>query len=81
MRKPKVGFISITCPTHKEAKNEVGESWVDLENLKKVKASLIGNGLNPVVIEDVLGSFYEFDDVERKFYIENVDVIFLYIST
>jgi len=81
MRKPKVGFLSITCPTHKEAKNETGDDWVDLKNLEKVKNGLINNGLNLVVIEEFLGSFYEFDDVEKKFNDENVDVIFLYIST
>ncbi|MHB1274274.1 MAG: hypothetical protein ACYC0D_00025 [Candidatus Humimicrobiaceae bacterium] len=81
MRKPKVGFLAITCPTHKEAKNETGDRWVDEKSLKKVKDSLIKNGLDLVMTEDILGSFYEFDDVEKRFNDENVDVIFLYIST
>ena len=81
MRAPRVGFLAITCPTHKEAKNETGDRWVDEKSLSKVKNSLIKNGLDLVVIEDILGSFYEFDGAEKRFNDENVDVIFLYIST
>jgi L-fucose isomerase len=81
MRAPKVGFLAITCPTHKEAKNETGDDWVDKKSLEKVKNGLTKSGLDLVVIEDVLGSFYEFDDTEKRFNDKNVDVIFLYIST
>ena len=81
MRKPKVGFLCITCPTHKEAKNETGDNWVDLNSLEKVKNCLKSSNLDLIVIDKIIGSFYELDEVEKKFNNENVDVIFLYIST
>ncbi|MBC8388066.1 MAG: hypothetical protein H8E13_08470, partial [Actinobacteria bacterium] len=81
MRKPKVGFLTITCPTHREAKNETGDEWVDFGNLEKVKNGLKSNGLDLVVIDDIIGYFYELDGAAKKFSDENVDVIFLYIST
>ena len=81
MRKPKVGFLTITCPTHREAKNETGDEWVDFDNLEKVKNGLESNGLDLVVIDDIIGYFYELGDATKKFSDENVDVIFLYIST
>lgn len=81
MRKPKLGFLTITCPTHKEAKNELGANWVDKNNLEKVKKSLGKSNLNLVVIDEIIASFYELDYVEKKFNDENVDVIFFYIST
>jgi L-fucose isomerase len=81
MRAPKVGFLAITCPTHKEAKNETGDDWVDKKSLEKVKNALIKKGLDLVSVDDVLGSFYEFNDTEKRFNDENVDVLFLYIAT
>jgi L-fucose isomerase len=81
MRKPKVGFLCITCPTHKEAKNETGDSWVDVASLEKVKNRLKSSNLDLILIDEIIGSFYELDEVEKRFNNENVDVIFLYIST
>jgi L-fucose isomerase len=81
MRKPKVGFLCITCPTHKEAKNETGDSWVDTSNLEKVKNCLKRSDLELIVIDKIIGSFYELDEVEKRFSNENADLIFLYIST
>src|SRR4030043_1949567 len=81
MRKPKVGFLCITCPTHKEAKNETGDNWVDVNSLEKVKNCLKSSNLDLIVIDKIIGSFYELDEVEKKFNTENVDVVFLYIST
>lgn len=81
MRKPKVGFLCITCPTHKEAKNETGDNWVDVNSLEKVKNCLKSSNLDLIVIDEIIGSFYELYEVEKKFNNENVDVIFLYIST
>ncbi|MHB8277641.1 MAG: hypothetical protein ACYDIA_08320 [Candidatus Humimicrobiaceae bacterium] len=81
MRKPKVGFLSVTCPTHREAKNETGDNWVDTGNLKRIKDELISSDLNLVMVEKVIAYFYELDEVEKRFNDENVDVIFLYIST
>ncbi len=81
MRNPKAGFLAITCPTHLEAQNETGDDWVNKGNLEKVKKGLAGGGLDLIIIDGILGSFYEFDDAEKKFNDEDVDVIFLYIST
>jgi L-fucose isomerase len=81
MRKPKVGFLCITCPTHKEAKNETGDSWVDVTNLEKVKNCLKSSNLDLIVIDEIIGSFHELDEVEKRFNNEDADVIFLYIST
>ena len=81
MRKPKIGFLSVTCPTHREAKNETGDSWVDTTNLEKVKNELTGSDLDLVVVDKVIAYFYELDEAEKRFNNENVDVIFVYIST
>ena len=81
MRKPKVGFLSVTCPTHREAKNETGDSWVDTTNLEKVKNELTGSSLDLVAADKVVAYFYELDEVEKRFNDENVDLIFVYIST
>ncbi|MFZ3085824.1 MAG: hypothetical protein WA097_04155 [Candidatus Hydromicrobium sp.] len=48
MIQPKLGFLSVTCPTHKEAINENGENWVDIENLKKIEDGLEKNNLKLV---------------------------------
>jgi len=81
MRKPKVGFLSVTCPTHKEAKNETGDSWVNTKSIGKIKNELISNNLDLVAVDKVSAYFYELDEVEKKFINENVDIIFVYIST
>jgi L-fucose isomerase len=81
MRKPKVGFLSVTCPTHREAKNETGDNWINTTAIEKIKKELISNNLDLVVIDKVIAYFYELDEVEKRFNDENVDVIFLYIST
>jgi len=81
MRKPKVGFLSITCPTHRESKNETGDNWVDTGNLKRIKDELISSDLNLVVVDKVIAYFYELDEVEKIFNDEDVNVIFAYIST
>lgn len=81
MRKPKVGFLSVTCPTHKEAKNETGDNWVNDTGIEKIKKELISNNLDLVVIDKVVAYFYELDEVEKRFNDENVGLIFVYIST
>jgi len=81
MRKPKLGFLSVTCPTHREAKNETGDSWVNATGMERIKKELISNNLDLVVIDNVVAHFYEIDEVEKRFNDENIDLIFLYIST
>lgn len=81
MIQPKLGFLSVTCPTHKEAINENGENWVDIENLKKIEDGLEKNNLELVKADDVIASFFELEQVEKKFLSENVDLIFVYLST
>jgi len=81
MRKPKLGFLSVTCPTHKQAVNETGEQWVDVENLGKVEKGLEDRNLELVKIDDVISSFYELEQAEKIFTDENVDMIFIFIST
>ena len=81
MRKPKVGFLSVTCPTHREARNETGDNWVNSISMKKIKEDLTNNNLDLIVIDNVVAYFYEIDEAERRFNDENVDVVFVYIST
>lgn len=80
MRKPKIGLIIVTCPTHLEALNETGEKWVDDKNLKRVENELKGI-FELIKTKDIIASFHELEDVERKFLVEDVDVVFVYIST
>jgi len=72
--------INVTCPTHKEAINETGEKWVDSLNLSKVEKELEKN-FEVVKVENIIANFYELEEVEKKFLIEDIDVIFVYIST
>ena len=81
MRKPKVGFLSITCSTHRESKNETGDSWVNTKGIGKIKNGLISNNLDLVIVDKVVAYFYELYEVEKRFNDENVDLIFIYIST
>ena len=81
MRKPKLGFLSVTCPTHREAKTETGDEWVNNENIEKVRSGLIDKGIDLIVYEKVVGSFYELDDAEKLFFNQDVDAVFVYIST
>lgn len=81
MHKPKVGFLSITCPTHKEAINETGQNWVDVENLKRIEKCLEKNNLELIKTSDILASFFELEKIEKNLLGENVDLIFVYLST
>jgi hypothetical protein len=36
-RKPRIGLLNVTCPTHREAKNEVGDDWVNTKNIEKIR--------------------------------------------
>jgi L-fucose isomerase-like protein len=81
MRKPKLGFLSVTCPTHREAKTETGDDWVNYENIEKIKKGLQDKGLELVVYEKVVGSFYELDAAEKLFFDEDIDAVFIYITT
>jgi len=81
MARPKIGFLSVTCPTHKESFNETGNKWVDVENQKKIEERLEKNNLELVKVNDVIASFFELKEVEKKFLIEDVDLIFVYFST
>ena len=81
MQKPKIGFLSVTCPTQREAKNETGDSWVNTKSIGKIKKELISNNLDLVAVDKVIAHFYELDEVEKRFNDENVDVVFIYIST
>jgi len=81
MREPKMGFLSVTCPTHKEAINETGQNWVDVENLKRIEKCLEKNNLELIKTDDVIASFFELEKVEKNFLRENVDLIFVYLST
>jgi len=81
MQKPKIGFLSVTCPTQREAKNETGDSWVNTKSIRKIKKELISNNLDLVAVDKVIAHFYELDEVEKRFNDENVDVVFIYIST
>jgi len=81
MRKPKVGFLSVTCPTHREAKNETGDNWVNTKGIEKIKKELISNNLDLIIVDNVIAYFYELDEAEKRFNDENVDLIFIYIST
>ena len=81
MRKPKIGFLSVTCPTQREAKNETGDSWINTKSIGKIKKELISNNLDLVAVDKVIAHFYELDEVEKRFNDENVDAVFIYIST
>lgn len=81
MRKTKAGFLSITCPTHREAKNETGDNWVNAGSIKKIKNELIKNNLEIIANDKLIANFYELDEAEKKFNDENIDVLFIYIST
>lgn len=81
MRKPRLGFLSVTCPTHREAKTETGDAWVNNANIKMVREGLSSHNLDLIVYEKVVGSFFELEDAERLFFNEDVDAIFIYIST
>ncbi len=80
MRKPKIGFIKVTCPTHKKAINEVGEAWVDNQNLKKV-GEVLKNNFTVIENDDMVASFFDLHELEKKYVIEDVDAVFVYIST
>lgn len=81
MRKPKIGFLSVTCPTQREAKNETADSWINTKSIGKIKKELISNNLDLVSVDKVIAHFYELDEVEKRFNDENVDAVFIYIST
>jgi len=80
MRKPRIGLINVTCPTHLEAVNETGEKWVDNINLIKVIEELEKN-YEVIKAKDIVASFYELEEVEKKFLAKDIDMIFVYIST
>ena len=67
MRKPKIGFLSVTCPTQREAKNETGDSWINTKSIGKIKKELISNNLDLVSVDKVIAHFYELDEVEKRF--------------
>ncbi|MBN1299570.1 MAG: hypothetical protein JW997_07795 [Actinobacteria bacterium] len=81
MRKPILGFLTVTCPTHREAKTETGDAWVNDSNIKKVREGLLKSGLEIIEYEKVVGSFFELEDAEKLFFNKDVDAIFVYIST
>ena len=81
MRNPRLGFLSVTCPTHREAKTETGDSWVDTGNITKVSEGLLRCNIDLVQYENVVASFFEMEEAERLFYNQDVDAIFIYIST
>lgn len=81
MRKPKIGFLSVTCPTHIQSKNETGDAWVNELNIKKIQKVLSENYLDLVVHEKIISSFFELEEAEKLFFNENIDALFIYIST
>ena len=81
MKKPKVGLLVLTCPTHKNAKVETGQNWVDIENINKVKSSLKTLNIDIYDFKEIFASFYEFDTVEATVFNEKIDMLFIYVST
>ncbi len=81
MHKPRVGLLVLTCPTHKNAKVETGESWVNVENIEKVKKSLKTLNIEIYDFKEIFASYYEFDAVESIIFNEKIDMLFIYIST
>jgi L-fucose isomerase len=81
VEKPKVGLLVLTCPTHKNAKVETGQNWVDVENINKVKSSLKTMKIDIHDFKEVFASFYEFDAVEDTIFNEKIDMLFIYVST
>lgn len=81
MRKPRIGLLNVSCPTHREAKNETGDDWINSESIIKIREQLKNNGLDLVEYNKIVGYFYELEEAEKLFFIEDVDAIFVYIST
>ena len=81
MRKPKIGFLSLTCPTHIDAFNENGSAWVDTENLSNLKKVLLHANLDLVDNGKIITNFNDLISCEKMFSNEDVDLIFLYIAT
>jgi L-fucose/D-arabinose isomerase len=81
MHKSKVGFLVYTCPTHKNAKVETGENWVNSENIEKVKKVLLKTNIDLYDFKEIFSRHYEFDSVEKTIYSENLDMLFIYIVT
>jgi hypothetical protein len=81
MRKPKIGLIHLTCPTHKESKNETGDDWANKDYILRVSKNLRKSGMEVVELEKIVGFFYELCETEKLFIKEDVDLIFLNIVT
>jgi len=81
MKKPKVGFLVFTCPTHKNAKVETGENWVDTKNIEKVRKVLSKANMDLYDFKEIFSSHYEFDNVEKIIFNENLDMLFIYVVT
>jgi len=81
MRKPKLGFITISCPEVVEDQNKTGDDWGTENNLKIIVKELEKNNLELIRVNKVITRFYQLFEVEKKFHIEDVDAIFIYIST
>lgn len=81
MRKPKVGFLVFTCPTHKNTKVETGEAWVDEKNIELVRQSLLKTNIDLYEFKEIFSRHYEFDAIEKIIYSENLDMLFVYVVT
>ena len=58
-RKPRIGLLNVTYPTHREAKNEVGDDWVNTKNIEKIRNQLKDNGLDLVEYNKIVGYSYD----------------------
>ncbi|MEE8325199.1 MAG: hypothetical protein V3R31_06040 [Candidatus Humimicrobiaceae bacterium] len=80
-RKPRIGILNVTCPTHREAKNETGDDWVNKENIVKIRDRLKNSGLDLVEYNKIVGYSHELEEAEKLFFLKDIDAIFVYIST
>jgi len=56
MNKPKVGFMSVSCPTHIKASDELGRPWVESETTDRAVNALKISGLEIIKYPEVIVS-------------------------
>jgi len=81
MNKPKVGFMSVSCPTHIKAYDELGRPWVESETTDRVVNALQISGLEIIEYPEVIVSIQSSLGAVNKFRESNVDCVIIFIDT
>ncbi|MCL5985663.1 MAG: hypothetical protein M1371_03755 [Actinobacteria bacterium] len=79
--KAKVGFISVTCPTHIEAKTETGIDWVNKETVDNANNAIENMDFDVVRFNKIVDSVEDSFEAADLMIKEDVDCVIIFIAT